>query len=122
MHKNFNQDDIYRLLDALRTHYTISEDPTGSHYCGLQIDWNYYKQYVDISIPGYIAKALQKFQHPTPKKPQYAPHAWITPTYEKKGNLHSPQKRYQYLVKIVPNDSNQSPAHSNITQRLLILL
>ena len=79
--KHFNQDDLDQLLNALKTNYTILEDPTGSHYCGLQIDWNYDKKYVDISMPGYIAKTLHKFQRPTPKKPQYAPHAWINPTY-----------------------------------------
>ena len=41
--KNFNQDDLDHLLNALKTHYTLSEDPTVSHYCGLQIDWNYDK-------------------------------------------------------------------------------
>ena len=35
-------------------------------------------------MPGYIAKALHKFQHPAPKKPQYVPHAWLTPTYGQK--------------------------------------
>ena len=38
--KHFNQDDIDHLINALKTHYNISEDPTGSHYCVLQIDWN----------------------------------------------------------------------------------
>ena len=32
-------------------------------------------------MPVYISKALHKFQHTTPKKPQYEPHAWTTPTY-----------------------------------------
>ena len=82
--KYFNQDDLDHLLNVLKTHYNISEDPTVSHYCGLHIDWNYDKQYVDISMPGYIAKALHKFQHPTTKKPQYAPHVCITTTYGQK--------------------------------------
>ena len=79
--KHFNQDDLDHLINALKTHYTISEDPTGSHYCGLQIYWNYDKQYVDISMPEYIFKALHKFQHPAPKKPQYALYAWTPPMY-----------------------------------------
>ena len=29
--KNFNQNDLDHLINALKTHYTISEDPTGSH-------------------------------------------------------------------------------------------
>ena len=32
-------------------------------------------------MPGYIAKDLQKFQHPTPKIPQNAPHDWTDPNY-----------------------------------------
>ena len=35
-------------------------------------------------MPGYIVEALHKFQHPDPKKPQYAPHAWLHPTYGQK--------------------------------------
>ena len=30
--KHFNPDDCDHLLNALKTHYTISEDPTGSHF------------------------------------------------------------------------------------------
>ena len=26
-----------------------------------------------VSIPNYVTKALHKFQHPTPKRAQYAP-------------------------------------------------
>ena len=97
--KHFNQDYLDHLLNALKTHYTISEDTTGSHYCGLQIDWNYDKKYVDISVPGYIAKALHKFQHPAPKKPQYAPHVWLTPTYGQKVQYALPSETLPVLDK-----------------------
>jgi hypothetical protein len=32
-------------------------------------------------MPNYVAKALLRFQHPTPKKPEDAPHAWSVPKY-----------------------------------------
>ena len=32
-------------------------------------------------MPGYITKALRKFQHPTPKRPQHALHDWAAPSY-----------------------------------------
>ena len=35
-------------------------------------------------MPRSVPKALHKFQHPPPRKPQYAPHAWIPPTYGQK--------------------------------------
>jgi hypothetical protein len=34
-----------------------------------------------MSMPGYIAKALQRFQIPMPTRAQHSPHAWIAPTY-----------------------------------------
>jgi hypothetical protein len=32
-------------------------------------------------MPGYIKDTLHKFQHPTAKHPQYAPHNWTVPAY-----------------------------------------
>jgi hypothetical protein len=32
-------------------------------------------------MPGYIKDALHKFQHPLPKRPQYAPPNWTVPAY-----------------------------------------
>ena len=60
-------------------------------------------------MPGYIVKALHKFQHPAPKKPKYAPHAWIPPTYGQKVHYALPPetlpvlhqngtKRVQYIT------------------------
>ena len=34
-------------------------------------------------MPGYVKRALERFQHPPPIKPQYAPHRWSLPTYGK---------------------------------------
>jgi hypothetical protein len=35
-------------------------------------------------MPGYIQYVLHKFQHPMPKRSQYAPHNWTVPTYGKR--------------------------------------
>ena len=48
--KFFNKYHAEHLYKALHTKYEISVDWTGSHYCGLAIDWYYDKAYVDISI------------------------------------------------------------------------
>jgi hypothetical protein len=32
-------------------------------------------------MPGYIDRALQRFQHPAPATPEDAPHSWTKPTY-----------------------------------------
>ena len=32
-------------------------------------------------MPGYENRALAKFKHPAPSKPQYALHSWVEPVY-----------------------------------------
>jgi hypothetical protein len=81
-------EDAEQLMTTLKKLYTASEDLTGTKYCGLTLDWNYYtNRTVHISIPGYIERALQRFQHPTPTRPQHAPHAWQKPTYGAKTRM-----------------------------------
>jgi hypothetical protein len=69
------------LIAALETDYTISKDWTTSLYCGITLNWDYTNTHMDLSMPGYIKDALHKFQHPLPKRPQYAPHNWTVPVY-----------------------------------------
>ncbi len=78
------------LLATLHKHYTISVDWTGSSYLGLQLNWDYENQTVDLSMPSYVEKALQRFQHTTPTWPQHAPHAWIPPQYGAHTQLTAP--------------------------------
>ena len=78
--KYFSKSDINHLINSLQTNYKLSTDFTGSNYCGLTIDWDYDRQFVDISMPGYIDKALKKFQR-VPKTPQYLPHEYARPQY-----------------------------------------
>jgi hypothetical protein len=42
-------------------------------YCGITLDWDYDNQTLDISLPGYINKVLQRFEHKHPSKPQNCP-------------------------------------------------
>ena len=65
--------DTTHLLDALNKKYEIIHNKTGALYCGLTLDWNYDKRYVDVSMPGYVEKALRRFGHPTLSKPQHPP-------------------------------------------------
>ena len=79
--------DAEHLMNTLRLQYTVSEDWTGSRYCGLTLAWDYPNGTVDISIPGYVQRALKRFEHPMPRTPQPSPHAWIKPTYGTKQQL-----------------------------------
>ena len=61
------------LIDTLKQHYMLAEDWEGDLYCGIKLDWNYNKCTLLISLPGYIQKVLQRFQHDPPKMPQHCP-------------------------------------------------
>ena len=73
--------DAIHLRDTLAQHYKITEDWNGTNYCGLDLEWHYDQGYVDMSMQGYVKKALQRFEHPKPKRPQHAPSKWTAPQY-----------------------------------------
>ena len=61
--KYFNHEDLKHLVEILQQCYTISIDKEGQYYCGLIFEWHYNKEYIDVSIPEYVQKALQKLNH-----------------------------------------------------------
>jgi hypothetical protein len=66
--------DADHLLTTLEKFYKVSTDWTGARYCGLTLDWDYKARTCDVSMPGYVERALQRFQHPTPTSPEVSPH------------------------------------------------
>lgn len=75
------EEDWFHLTGVLRLKYKISEDRSGSKYCGMKIDWDYQNGTVDISMPGYVERALQRFQHDYKGPPEHAPQPCTTPQY-----------------------------------------
>ena len=69
------------LVDTLQSLYTVTEDWSGTLYLAMTLQWDYKARTVDCSMPGYIQKALTRFQHPAPTRPQHSPHAWTPPAY-----------------------------------------
>eukprot|EP00957_Ditylum_brightwellii_P159434 12136755-Ditylum_brightwellii.AAC.1 len=73
-----------QLIEILKKYYKVSIDWEGKNYCGLIFDWYYDHGYVDVSMLGYIFKALEKFQHEVPKHPQHSSYWWNKPVYGSK--------------------------------------
>jgi len=73
------------LLSTLRSLYNITTDWIASVYCGITLKWDYTARTVNLSMPGYIEKALKTYLHKRFKSPQHAPHAWTA-----KGQLTPP--------------------------------
>jgi hypothetical protein len=74
--KFVNKEDVEQLLSILKTTYTLTEDWTGNLYCRILLTWDYISQTVDISMPGYVRKKLQEYEHVyRPKKVQTCPYS-----------------------------------------------
>jgi len=87
--KYFSQDDANHLINALKSSYKMTVDWTGNNYCGLNLKWNYKLNFVDIDMPGYIAKVLKKYNVPS-LPPQHSPHTYNIPVYGKKTQFAPP--------------------------------
>ena len=72
--KYFTKDDADHLLKSLKNNDEILTDWEVRNYPRLSLHWNHNEDYVDISIPDYVTKALDRLQHTKPKQPQHAPH------------------------------------------------
>jgi hypothetical protein len=79
--KYTNRSDAEHLLTALQALYVVTTDWTASLYLAMTIDWDYHNHTVDISIPGYVTRALDRFQHNACGRAQHSPHDWTKPQY-----------------------------------------
>ena len=69
---------------VLKKHYTISHDWEGNRYLGIDLDSDYERRKVHLSIILYLKEALIRFNHAVPRHPQYQPHPHIKPEYGRK--------------------------------------
>jgi hypothetical protein len=69
------KEDVEHLIASLQTTYKLTEDWTGNLYCGISLDWDYTNRTVDISMPGYIKKKLQEYNHIMPGRIQTCPYS-----------------------------------------------
>ena len=58
--------------------------PFPERFIGITIDWDYENREVHLSMPGYVAEALERFQHPHPNRVQDQPHKHVAPNYGQK--------------------------------------
>ncbi len=70
-----NKDGVNHLISSIKKTYTLTKDWAANLYCGIKLEWDYVGQMVDISMPGYIKKKLQEYEHIMPKKLQMCPYS-----------------------------------------------
>jgi len=69
------------LLDTLKKLYQITEDWSGSKYVGLTININRAAKTLTLSMPGYVAKALKRFNVIKSKHNTDSPLIYTPPHY-----------------------------------------
>ena len=60
------------LQRAIQEDYEVKTEWDGKRYIGITLDWDYKRRQVHLSMPGYVDKALQQFQH-VAKRQQHQP-------------------------------------------------
>jgi hypothetical protein len=88
--KYVEKENANHLLAVLSQYYPTSTDWKGTLYCGLKLQWDYTNHTVDLSIPGYVAAALAKFQHSKPRLPTHTPSRWNQSIYGAHSQLTNP--------------------------------
>ena len=74
-----NNEHTLHLLQTLRQYYeAVSVDWTGTLYCGITLKWDYGKWTCELSMPGYVQHAVNKFRTEvkSPNKHTDAPHPY----------------------------------------------
>jgi hypothetical protein len=78
------KEHVDHLIECIKMDYELTKDWTGDLYCGIKLDWDYNTLTLDISMPGYIKKVLQKYNHHVPSKPQHCPYSLSPKQYSTK--------------------------------------
>ena len=75
-----NQLDLDHLLRHLKQRYVITQDE-GQRFNGIHLKWDYVKRECELSVPEYCYKAILRFKHTLPFKPQHSPYPCQPPKY-----------------------------------------
>jgi hypothetical protein len=75
------KEDALHLINHLEKDYVCTTDWDGKIFLGMHLQWDYQQRTVKITMPGYVKKALQRFEHPTPTHHQSSPHPYTPPQY-----------------------------------------
>ena len=93
------QENAKHLINVLKEHYQITTDWSGAKYLGLDLDWDYEKREVHLSMWGYIKKVLIRFQHEPPKLNQIQPYPHVPVKYREKVQYVQPDNNSPLLDK-----------------------
>jgi hypothetical protein len=86
------KEDAEHLLEALKQHYLLTVDWTGSKYVGLSLKFDREQRSVTLSMPGYVDKALERFGVQKDATATNSPAHFEPPVYGRKQQLPTEDK------------------------------
>jgi hypothetical protein len=117
-----NEEDTEHLINVIKKYYPITVDKEATKYIGLTIEWDYTNRKAHIHMPGYLQKAITRFNHETPDKIQNSPHPHVIPQHGTKTQYAKDKDISPLLSKKKLNSSRQWQELSCIMREQLTLL
>ncbi len=78
------------LIWCIKQKYELTEEWISNLYCRIKLNWDYDARTLDVSMPGYIEKVLQKYKHRMPAEPQHCPYSLVPKQYGSKAQSPLP--------------------------------
>ena len=63
------------LIKSVQSQYLFKADQTGGLYCGIELAWNYEREFVDTNMRMYVGNKLIRYAQKHPDRKQYTPYA-----------------------------------------------
>ena len=79
--KWIQEKDLDHLIKSLEKYYDVTVDREGKEYVKIELDWDYKKRQVHLSMAPYLQKALRQFDNITPTQRQDSPYPHVEPKY-----------------------------------------
>ncbi|KAL7483042.1 hypothetical protein ACHAW6_008693 [Cyclotella cf. meneghiniana] len=79
--KYLRKEDLDHLIQTLEKYYKVTVDLEGKEYVKIELDWDYEKGQVHLSMQPYLQKALRQFDNVIPSKRQDSPYPHVVPKY-----------------------------------------
>eukprot|EP00956_Cyclotella_meneghiniana_P007050 scaffold9575_cov44-Cyclotella_meneghiniana.AAC.1 len=79
--KYTKKNDLDHLIKLLKSHYDVSVDLDGKEFVKIELDWDYDKGEVHLSMEPYLRKALRQFDNLVPKKRRDSPYPHVESKY-----------------------------------------
>ncbi|KAL7480683.1 hypothetical protein ACHAW6_006349, partial [Cyclotella cf. meneghiniana] len=79
--KYLKEEDLDHLIKSLEKHYDFTVNKEGKEFVKIELDWDYEKREVHLSMTPYLQKALRQFDNVIPTKFQGSPHQHVETNY-----------------------------------------